>query len=89
MDLSLQGSQPPSQLDLYSSIAQLHKNRSRRSQVNLRVWIYLRSWYTFILLCDIYISSCYYKYNFDLFDYIRIDFILFSYGLNYIVISLF
>jgi len=29
-----------------------------------------------------------YDYDFDLFDYIEIDFILFAYVLNYIVISL-
>jgi len=39
-------------------------------------------------LCYIYISSCYYEYDFDLFDYIRIDFILFAYVHNYIVLSL-
>jgi len=39
-------------------------------------------------LCYIYISSCYYEYDFDLFDYIGIDFILFVYVLNYIVLSL-
>ena len=36
----------------------------------------------------IFISSCYYEYDFDLFDYIGIDFILFAYVLNYIVLSL-
>jgi len=36
----------------------------------------------------IYISSCYYEYDFDPFDYIRIEFILFAYVLDYIVLSL-
>ena len=38
--------------------------------------------------CYIYICSSYYEYDFDLFDYIRIDFIPFAYVLNYIVLSL-